>query len=105
MNWGYNRRLALEAHDRADWQRLALIVLDVGYNSDLAYYYLGRAAEGMGANDAALTYYRKALEITNHRLFEGQGKSPGERCNFFLSRCDGFEFPADIENRISALKP
>src|SRR5947207_3084251 len=36
----------------ARWQDLALLLTRVGYQDDLSLYYLGRAAEGLGARDA-----------------------------------------------------
>lgn len=47
------------------WADLAAEVVRVGYGSDLTYFYLGRAAEGLGRNAAAATYYRLALAARN----------------------------------------
>jgi hypothetical protein len=50
-------------HDRRQWSELARGVAKIGYGSDLAYYYLGRAAEGLNS-DANRSYYAKSTAST-----------------------------------------
>jgi predicted Zn-dependent protease len=49
-------------HERQAWRDLAVSVMQVGYLSDLSYFMLAEAAQGMGFPDAAATYYKRALE-------------------------------------------
>lgn len=39
------------------WNSLSSLVMEIGENMNIAYYYLGRAAEGLGKPKAAETYY------------------------------------------------
>ena len=51
--------------DNAQWEPLvAKIIEDHQFPYDLYYYFLGRAAEGMGAKTAAGAYYQMALNVT-----------------------------------------
>jgi hypothetical protein len=43
-----------------NWRDLARETLDADFRIDLAYFYLGKAAGGLGFNDAAKTYLAKA---------------------------------------------
>lgn len=45
-----------------DWHAIASIIYERNFGSELTYYYLGRAAEGLGATEAAFTYYEKAAD-------------------------------------------
>jgi hypothetical protein len=47
------------------WEDLAVRVQQINYGSDLAYYYLGQAAQGLNAQQAAIAYYNQALYIAN----------------------------------------
>ena len=74
-------------HDGKQWKQLALEVQKIGRDSDLDWYYLGRAAEGLGAVEAALTYYDTSIE--NSRS--------GYRCA--KSSCNNMDFPSDSLKR------
>jgi hypothetical protein len=67
-------------HGAGAWRDLAVSVMQVGYLSDLAYFMLGEAARGLGLNEAAATYYRRALEA---------GKEHG--CGSGIFSCEGFD--------------
>lgn len=81
--WGSSRRDARELYDQGLWKDLAIQVAKVGFKSDQTYFYLGRAAEGLGLVDAALTYYKLGLA------------SP-YKCAGIINNCDGLVFPAEI---------
>jgi hypothetical protein len=81
--WGATRRRAKSLHEAALWKDLAIEVSKVGFDEDLTYFYLGRAAEGLRRVDAARTYYRLAL-------------ASGRKCDRLFNLCDGFVFPGDI---------
>lgn len=90
LRWNARSRHLKALHDNKLWMDLANEVREVDHVSDLSYYYLGRAAEGLGHTQAAATYYRLALSY----LY---------RCDGWFSGCDGFDFPRDIRVRLSAL--
>ena len=57
---------SIHALDLAEkWPDLAIRVMQIGYGSDLAYYYLGQAAQGLGYHQAAITYYATSLSLDN----------------------------------------
>lgn len=67
-------------HGRGEWRELALSVMQVGYLSDLSYFMLGEAASGLGLEQAAATYYRRAIEAASQ--YGCGAAEPG---------CEGFE--------------
>lgn len=55
---------SVHAYDVAEhWDDLAVHVMQIGYGNDLAYYYLGQAAQGLGYHQAAIGYYNYALAL------------------------------------------
>ena len=57
---------AIHALDIAErWDELAVRVMQIGFGQDLAYYYLGQAAQGLGYHQAAIVYYNAALGLAN----------------------------------------
>jgi len=65
------------------WQDLAVRVMQIGYGNDLAYYYLGQAAQGLGYHQAAIAYYNNALAIATGadplmkcETAQGEGNDP-----------------------------
>jgi hypothetical protein len=54
--------------------------MQVGYLSDLSYFMLAEAAKGLGLEQAAATYYKRALQA---------GKDYG--CGAGGFDCEGFE--------------
>lgn len=87
--WGWvNERARMRAFDAAgDWESLALRVAQVGYQKDLAYYYLGRAAEGLGYREAALAYYGDSYTLAT-------GTQPGPQCRQVAGDCMGVDLLA-----------
>ena len=69
-------------HANGAWRDLAVSVLQVGYLSDLSYFMLAEAARGLGFDDAAAAYYRRALAA-------GKAYGCGDG-----SGCEGFEVQA-----------
>lgn len=91
-SWGSARRKLKSLHDNKLWEDLALEVSKIGFESDLGYYYLGKAAAGMGNTDAALIYYRLGLTKIH-------------KCDGVINNCDGFALPKDIQFQIAQLAP
>lgn len=79
-----------------DWPTLALVVAKSSYRRDIAYYYLGMAAEGMEAWAAADRYYRMAGALAT-------GNDPSAKCANVQNLCAGFSFPRDIVTRLRAV--
>jgi hypothetical protein len=77
---------------QGDWQGLSRLVIEVNFDNDLDWFYLGRAAEGMQLNDTALYYYARALSTINACY-----------SSVFGDACDGLRFPQDITARVNAL--
>jgi S1-C subfamily serine protease len=77
-------------HDNKLWEDLSLEVIRIGYASDLSYFYLGRAAAGMGHAEVAKNYYRLGLSQT-------------QLCDGWLSSCDGFDFPHELRSQMANL--
>jgi hypothetical protein len=68
------------------------MVLQINFDDQVAWYYLGRAAEGLGGRDAAVRYYRRAKF---HEL----------ACARMINVCDGLVFPAVVDERLQRLAP
>jgi hypothetical protein len=90
------------------WNDLAIKVMTIGYGSDLAYYYLGQAAQGLGYQQAAIDYYNLSLALNS-------GPDPMLRCNGGTALaaqlqvntgdpCQGVDLPGSIPVLIQASK-
>ncbi len=89
--YGAARRRLKALYENELWKDLALEVARIGHRDDQAYFYLGRAAEGLGYMNAARTYYNR-LALANDF-----------KCGGFINVCDGLVFPRDIWWRQSAI--
>jgi len=87
--WGSSRRQAKAFYDNGLWNDLAKKVIEIGFDNQLSYFYLGRAAEGLGYFNAARTYYTHA--------------SSTKPCDGLINNCDGFSFPTEINVRLASL--
>jgi predicted Zn-dependent protease len=67
-------------HEAAAWRDLAVSVMQAGYLSDLSYFMLAESARGLGLNDAAATYYKRALDAGRDNA-----------CGSGIFSCEGFE--------------
>jgi hypothetical protein len=66
---------SIHALDLAEnWNGLAVRVMQIGFGSDLAYYYLGQSAQGLGYHNAAIAYYSTSYAIA-------QGGNPLLKCS------------------------
>jgi hypothetical protein len=75
------------------WKDLALGVTRSNYHYDLAYYYLGRAAEALGFSDAAEAYYTQGLQVERKSKCATGGM------------CPGFNIPDDINLHLAVVRP
>jgi len=86
----------IQALDIAErWQDLAVAVMQVGYGSDLAYYYLGQAAQGLGEHKAAIQYYQYSLALST-------GQVGPLTCEAVEGACQGVDLPSVIPVLIKA---
>ncbi len=90
---GSSGHLTKSLHDSGQWETLAVVVLKDKYGSNLGWYYLGRAAEGMGLCDTAEHYYKISKERSEK--FE-------TRC--LSIACYGFKLPEILEERLIAVE-
>ena len=91
FKFGYNRGQLKSYYDSKNWTLLAEKIYDLQQQSDLSYYYLAQASEGLGYPEAALIYYNLALHDTN-------------KCKGLLNVCDGFNFPNDINLMVAVIQ-
>lgn len=78
--------------EKKSWEELVNSVIKVNFIGDQPYYFLGRAAEGLGYFDAANVYYNLAL--TSATYFKCSSTSAG---------CNGLEFPTTVNKAIEKL--
>jgi hypothetical protein len=86
---GSNSRLTKDLHDNEQWETLARVILNDNYGDNLRWYYLGRAAEGMGLCDTALHYYSISKERSESFITSCLGAA-----------CAGVDLPVALENRL-----
>ncbi len=91
-----NRKDRLKAlHDSQAWEPLAREVLDIGFSQDIAWYYLGAAAEGLGLSVPASRYYQQAASLA---------RQTGTHCKgSFADLCNGIPLPNRAEERLAHL--
>ena len=90
-SWGSSRRKAKSLFDNELWTDLVAEVTRVGHRVDLTYFYLGRAAEGLGKFEAAYTYYRLAL-ATDYK------------CAGFVNNCDALNVTVEAKAGLHRLQ-
>lgn len=89
-SWDLELAKVRALHDVGLWSELAIRVLSIGLRNDLTYYYLGRAAEGLGHIPAALTYYK---------LSTGEARTMEQCSHVYAHLCRGFVFPRESQDR------
>lgn len=91
-----NRKDKLKSlHDGRAWELLARQVLETGYSQDIAWFYLGAAAEGLGLTAPARRYYQQAASLARHAGTHCKGS--------FIDLCNGIALPAQAEERLARL--
>ena len=77
-----------------DWEALARKTLEYGMLEDESYFFLAKAAEGLGHLDAARKYYKRSIAATRADM----------SCGGFLETCEGFDFPHDAKVALAELE-
>jgi len=80
-------------YESEDWEELAKKTLEYGLLEDESYFFLAKAAEGLGHLDAARKYYKRSIAATNADM----------SCGGFIPTCEGFSFPEDARVALSQL--
>lgn len=82
FSWTSNFRRMIALHNASQWEALAELVMQVGHGKDISYYFLGKAAEGLGYYDAAAKYYQTSLQLYNgpHKLHHCRDVPGGDYC-------------------------
>jgi hypothetical protein len=98
-SWGGGLQNLGQLDAQGDWHDLAIQVMKIGYENDLAYYYLGHAAEGLGYYDAALQYYRISGAAST-------GSDPRLKCagGGFSNLCNNVSLPNDLYARMQTVQ-
>lgn len=63
FSWMNDFQRMITLHNASQWEALAELVMQVGHGKDISYYFLGKAAEGLGYYDAAVKYYQISLQL------------------------------------------
>lgn len=81
-------------YSQHQWPELVESVVSKRFVSDLYYFYLGAAAEGLGHKDAALVYYYEGVAAYRRH----------DTCNFGFDSCRSVSMPGMLLARIDALE-
>lgn len=95
FSFGNQLRELRELHARGQWEALARQVLDLDYHQDIAWYYLGEAARGLGLTTAARRYYEQAVSLAGQRDTHCAGG--------FRDLCGGIRLPEAARSALGAL--
>jgi hypothetical protein len=91
--WHHNRPEMMMHYRAGEWRELALLVMRTDYRQDLAYFYLGRAAEGLGERKSASAYYKTAESLAT-------GTIDSAKCAATPEGCDGHTLLTEVLTRI-----
>ena len=92
--WRSAQPQAAQLDAGARWQDLAMLLRRTGYQDDLSLYYLGRAAEGLGAREAAASYYRQSTHLS----------ARPSSCQSLSRLCGGVALPRAAVLRVAAIE-
>ena len=96
--WFARRQTLANLYATQQWNQLAGEISEIGYQEDLAYFWLGRAAEAQGFLPAAARYYAIAGALT-------RAGDPNLRCtNVGIGGCFGVNVPAASYARLNAVQ-
>jgi hypothetical protein len=103
--WGAQRQRAATLDATGQWKDLALLVMQIGYEDDLTYYYLGHAAENLGYLQAAERYYRIAENLSATQMACARGEaSVTTTLGLPANSCSGYVFPDALYPRLAAVE-
>lgn len=91
--WRGAQPRAAQLDAAGQWNELATLVIGIGFQDDLTLYYLGRAAEGLGALPAARAYYGQSTQVS----------ATARACRSFSGNCGGVSLPRAASSRVAAI--
>src|SRR5580658_5366879 len=97
FKWVNSKGAAQRFAQAQKWDDVADVVLAAGMDVDLAWFYLGLAAQGENRAGAARTYYNMSIRKTTAGGVNACG-SVDE------SQCDGVTLPDDANEQMAALR-
>lgn len=90
LRWRLRSASLKELYNQESWEALAQEVAELGYASDLAFFYLGSSAQGLGARTAARRYYERTA-TTSVRCGSGG-----------LNSCAGIDIASEVRAKLTA---
>jgi len=84
------------AYNSQNWKKLAELVMQVGNEKDISYFYLGISAEQLGYSDAALKYYQRAQDLYADKI-------RNHHCRSFEKDCNGINLAIILPNKAKQL--
>jgi predicted Zn-dependent protease len=97
FKFGFAKDELQSLHKKAEWERLARQVMELGYAQDISWYYLGAAAEGLGLPGPARRYYQQAAELARHK---------DTRCDHgLMDLCGGIPVAEAAQAALNRIKP
>lgn len=93
-DWRRTQPQAAQLAASARWADLATLVLRIGYQDDLSLYYLAAAAEGLGYQAAAASYYRQSTYLSGTAI----------SCQNLSRLCGGLDLPRVALRRLAVLE-
>jgi hypothetical protein len=97
FKWINSRAAAQRFAQAQKWDDVADVVLAAGMDVDLAWFYLGLAAQGENRTSAARTYYNMSIRKTTAGGINACG-SVDE------SQCEGVTLPDDADEQMASLR-
>jgi hypothetical protein len=96
--WFARRQTLANLYATQQWNQLAGEISEIGYQEDLAYFWLGRAAAAQGFLPAAARYYAIAGALA-------RAGDPNLRCTSVgIGGCFGVNVPAESYTRLNAVQ-
>lgn len=89
--WGWSLTTAENLYRNELWLDLFNKVSEIGFRSDLTYFFLARSAEGLSYPKAAKSYYSLAL-------------SSGHKCKSFVDNCEGIDVPTEANKGLKRIE-
>ncbi len=92
----FNQNELWQRYEMHDWHGLGIAAMRSGWRQDINYFFLGRAAEGLGYPEAADRYYRMAGALAT-------GPRGDAKCISVSRLCRYISLPRDIYPRLTAV--
>lgn len=92
--WVRNLKLIGALDAQGQWRKLAVLVSSIGYQEDLGYYYLGRAAQGLGNQKIARLYFEKSYALAT-------GPLASRKCAAVENTCNGIDLVSTLKSALA----